>query len=89
MNAVKLDLPIPLMLFVFQVLEVMKKCITRIPYSQKLGEVIQDILLRDSSVHNALFRIICTTKQTLEVSYLLILPFLLICLTIKNHCFPS
>lgn len=73
-----LDLPIPLMLFVFQVLEVMKKCIMTIPYSQKVGEIVQDILLRDSSIHNALFRIICTTKQALEVSYLWILPFLLI-----------
>ncbi|CBI37915.3 unnamed protein product, partial [Vitis vinifera] len=53
-----------------KVLEVMKKCIMTIPYSQKVGEIVQDILLRDSSIHNALFRIICTTKQALEKLYM-------------------
>ncbi|KAF8406575.1 hypothetical protein HHK36_008663 [Tetracentron sinense] len=52
-----------------KVLEVIKKCITSIPCSQKLGGVIRDILLCDSSIHNTLCRLICTTTQTLERLY--------------------
>ncbi|KAK9287536.1 hypothetical protein L1049_015957 [Liquidambar formosana] len=52
-----------------KVLEVMKKCIMSISYSQKVGEVARDILLCDSSIHNAVFRIICTTPQALEKRY--------------------
>lgn len=55
----------------------MKKCILSISHYKRLGDVIRDILLCDSSIHNALFRIICTPTQALEVScvlYLLVLP---------------
>ncbi|KAK6916684.1 hypothetical protein RJ641_019545 [Dillenia turbinata] len=52
-----------------KVLEVMKTCIITIPYFQKLGEIIQDILLGDSSIHSTLFRIICITAQSLEKLY--------------------
>ncbi|OVA06310.1 hypothetical protein BVC80_8889g25 [Macleaya cordata] len=52
-----------------KVLEVMKKCITWIPSSQRLGAVVRDILLCDSSIHNTLCRIMCTTSQTLESLY--------------------
>ncbi|XP_057965187.1 uncharacterized protein LOC131155793 [Malania oleifera] len=52
-----------------KVLEAMKKCILSIPYSQKLGMVIRDILLCDSSIHSTFFRIICTTTETLERLY--------------------
>lgn len=50
-------------------LEVIKECILSIPYSQKVGEVVKVILLRDSSIHNTLFRVICTTPQALEKCY--------------------
>lgn len=46
----------------------MKKCITWIPSSRRLGAIVQDILLCDSSIHNTLCRIVCITTQTLEVS---------------------
>ncbi|GLT69630.1 hypothetical protein SLA2020_417670 [Shorea laevis] len=52
-----------------KVLEVMKKCILSISYYKRLGDVIRDILLCDSSIHNALFRIICTPTQALENIY--------------------
>ncbi|KAL0739663.1 hypothetical protein Bca4012_015873 [Brassica carinata] len=48
-----------------KVIEVMKTCL-RCKFSTKLKDVILDILLNDASVHNTLFRIICTTTQTLE-----------------------
>lgn len=49
-----------------KVIEVMKTCLRFSKFSTKLKDVILDILLNDASVHNALFRIICTTTQTLE-----------------------
>ncbi|CAK9162511.1 unnamed protein product, partial [Ilex paraguariensis] len=51
------------------VLEVMKKCILSVPYSRKLGEVVRNVLLSDSSIHNTLFHIVCTTPQDLEKIY--------------------
>ncbi|KAG2239471.1 hypothetical protein Bca52824_091717 [Brassica carinata] len=48
-----------------KVIEVMKTCL-RCKFSTKLKDVILDILLNDASVHNTLFRIICTTAHTLE-----------------------
>lgn len=45
----------------------MKTCLRFSKFSTKLKDVLLDILLNDASVHNALFRIICTTTQTLEV----------------------
>lgn len=56
-------------ILLFQVLEVMKKCITSISCSGKLDEAILDRLLSDSSIHSTLFRIVCTTTQALEVGY--------------------
>lgn len=62
----------------------MEKCILSIPYRPILGEVVRDILFCDSSIHSALFRVVCTTAQALEVSIaafsysvLVLLPFLL------------
>lgn len=52
-----------------KVLEVMKVLIMSSSYSEKLGEVVRDILLNDSSIHGTLFRIVCTTTQTLEKLY--------------------
>lgn len=52
-----------------KVLEVMKTCITSVSFSEKLALVIRDMLLNDSSIHNALFHLACTTKQTLENLY--------------------
>ncbi|XP_026395785.1 uncharacterized protein LOC113290379 isoform X2 [Papaver somniferum] len=50
-------------------LEVLKKCITLITSSQRLGPVLRDILLCDSSIHNTICRIVCITTQTLERLY--------------------
>ncbi|MCD7459389.1 hypothetical protein HAX54_040819 [Datura stramonium] len=36
---------------------------------KKLGEVARDILLGDSSIHSALFRLVCTTSDGLEKLY--------------------
>ncbi|CAN8276683.1 unnamed protein product [Cochlearia groenlandica] len=47
-------------------IEVMKTCLRFSKFSTKLKNVLLDILLNDASVHSALFRIICTTTQTLE-----------------------
>ncbi|KAJ6409886.1 hypothetical protein OIU84_009385 [Salix udensis] len=52
-----------------KVLEVMKACIASVSFSEKLALVIRDMLLNDSSIHNALFHLACTTKQTLENLY--------------------
>ncbi|KAK4401435.1 hypothetical protein Sango_0884200 [Sesamum angolense] len=52
-----------------KVLEVMKKCIWSISSCQKLGDVVRDIMLSDSSIHSALFRIVCTTTPSLEKLY--------------------
>ncbi|XP_047941076.1 uncharacterized protein LOC125188339 isoform X2 [Salvia hispanica] len=49
-----------------KVLEVMRKCISSISCCPKLGEVVRDIIFSDSSIHSALFRIVCTTAPTLE-----------------------
>lgn len=49
-----------------KVIEVMKTCLRFSKFSAKLKDVLLDILLNDASVHNALFRIICTTAHTLE-----------------------
>ncbi|CAA0807688.1 Protein of unknown function (DUF3414 [Striga hermonthica] len=51
-----------------KVLEVMKKCIS-LASCQKLGEVVTDIMLCDSSVHSSLLRIVCTTTANLEKLY--------------------
>uniref|UniRef100_A0A2P2LVR1 Uncharacterized protein LOC105141252 isoform X2 n=1 Tax=Rhizophora mucronata TaxID=61149 RepID=A0A2P2LVR1_RHIMU len=49
-----------------KVLEVMKTCITSVSFLEKSGVIIHDMLLSDSSIHNALLRLACLTKQTLE-----------------------
>ncbi|XWS67769.1 hypothetical protein CRYUN_Cryun04dG0033700 [Craigia yunnanensis] len=53
-----------------KVLEVMKTCILATSSSEKLSDVIRDLLLYDSSIHNTLFRIMCTTSEALERLYL-------------------
>ncbi|MBA0619886.1 hypothetical protein Godav_005677 [Gossypium davidsonii] len=53
-----------------KVLEVMKTCILATASSEKLSDVIRDLLLYDSSIHNTLFRIMCTTSEALERLYL-------------------
>ncbi|XP_024962200.1 uncharacterized protein LOC112502498 isoform X4 [Cynara cardunculus var. scolymus] len=52
-----------------KVLEFVKTCILSTSHSPKLGEIVRDLLLCDSSVHNALFRIVCITTPTLEKLY--------------------
>ncbi|XVF00933.1 hypothetical protein REPUB_Repub04eG0044900 [Reevesia pubescens] len=54
----------------WKVLEVMKICILATSSSEKLRDVIRDLLLYDSSIHNTLFRIMCTTSEALERLYL-------------------
>ncbi|XP_062082237.1 uncharacterized protein LOC133788686 isoform X2 [Humulus lupulus] len=49
-----------------KVLELIKKGIALTSYAGKLVGVIWDMLLSDSSIHSALFRIVCTTSQALE-----------------------
>lgn len=49
-----------------KVLELMKKCIISMPYCGKLGEIIHNVLFSDSSIHNTLFHIACTTAHALE-----------------------
>ncbi|KAL5055383.1 hypothetical protein RYX36_036065 [Vicia faba] len=49
-----------------KVLELMKKCIMLMPYCGKLGEIIHNVLFSDSSIHNVLFHIACTTAHALE-----------------------
>ncbi|CAI9104717.1 OLC1v1003448C1 [Oldenlandia corymbosa var. corymbosa] len=53
-----------------KVLQVVKTCILTTSQCKRLSSVIQDILLSDSSVHNALFQIVCTTTQGLERLYI-------------------
>ncbi|XP_062085681.1 uncharacterized protein LOC133791781 [Humulus lupulus] len=48
------------------VLELIKKGIALTSYAGKLVGVIWDMLLSDSSIHSALFRIVCMTSQALE-----------------------
>ncbi|KAM3398313.1 putative protein isoform X4 [Capsicum galapagoense] len=52
-----------------KVLEVLKKCILSVSYIQKLGEVVRHFLFGDSSIDNALFRLVCTTSDGLEKLY--------------------
>ncbi|KAK9070882.1 hypothetical protein SSX86_009450 [Deinandra increscens subsp. villosa] len=52
-----------------KVLELLKICILSISHSPKSVDIFRDILLSDSSVHNALFRIVCITTPTLEKLY--------------------
>ncbi|GJX61656.1 hypothetical protein Tco_0294556 [Tanacetum coccineum] len=52
-----------------KVLEFLKTCISSISHSPKMGEIVRDLLLCDSSVHNALFHIVCVTPATLEKLY--------------------
>ncbi|KAL8188648.1 hypothetical protein R6Q57_029668 [Mikania cordata] len=52
-----------------KVLELLKTCIVSISHPSKMGEIFRDLLLSDSSVHNALFRIVCITTPTLEKLY--------------------
>ncbi|KAL9296251.1 hypothetical protein ACSQ67_022147 [Phaseolus vulgaris] len=49
-----------------KVLELMKKCISSMPNYGKLGEIIRNVLFSDSSIHNTLFQIVCTTSHALE-----------------------
>ncbi|XP_058002713.1 uncharacterized protein LOC110643732 isoform X2 [Hevea brasiliensis] len=49
-----------------KVLEVLKKCVLSISFSEKLGVAIHDMLFSDSSIHSVIFRLVCTTKRTLE-----------------------
>lgn len=49
-----------------KVLELMKAWIMAVSFSENLGEVIKDLLLSDSSIHSVLFRIVCTTSESLE-----------------------
>ncbi|KAI4297724.1 hypothetical protein L6164_037599 [Bauhinia variegata] len=49
-----------------KVLELMKRCIVSMSYHGKLGQIIQDVVFSDSSIHSTLFRIICTTSHALE-----------------------
>ncbi|KAI3804009.1 hypothetical protein L1987_32177 [Smallanthus sonchifolius] len=52
-----------------KVLEFLKTCVASISHSPNSGEIFRDLLLSDSSVHNALFRIVCITTPTLEKLY--------------------
>ncbi|XP_022947489.1 uncharacterized protein LOC111451342 [Cucurbita moschata] len=52
-----------------KVLEVMRRCILLSSGTGKLGPVVQNMLLSDSSIHNTLFRVVCTTRQALEKLY--------------------
>ncbi|KAL3621352.1 hypothetical protein CASFOL_036264 [Castilleja foliolosa] len=52
-----------------KVLEVMNKCISLLTSCKKLGGVVRDIIFSDSSIHSALFRIVCTTTPSLEKLY--------------------
>ncbi|GKV20984.1 hypothetical protein SLEP1_g31022 [Rubroshorea leprosula] len=51
-----------------KVLELVKTCIAAVSFSGKL-EAVKDLLLCDSSIHNVLFRIVCTTTEALEKLY--------------------
>ncbi|XP_048128814.1 uncharacterized protein LOC115735783 isoform X2 [Rhodamnia argentea] len=53
-----------------KVLELMRTCIMSISYFTKFGKVVWDLLLSDSSIHSMLFRVACTTAQTLENLYM-------------------
>ncbi|XP_027909728.1 uncharacterized protein LOC114168941 isoform X2 [Vigna unguiculata] len=49
-----------------KVLELMKKCISSTPNYGKMGEIIRNVLFSDSSIHNTLFQVVCTTSHALE-----------------------
>lgn len=53
----------------------MKKCIQSFSCYKKLGDIIRDILLGDSSVHTVLFRIVCRTTESLEVHHATFTPY--------------
>ncbi|KAL0536080.1 hypothetical protein IC582_025012 [Cucumis melo] len=53
-----------------KVLEVMRRCILLSSGPGKLGPLVQNMLLFDSSIHNTLFRVVCTTRQALEKLYI-------------------
>uniref|UniRef100_A0A0A9HG77 DUF4220 domain-containing protein n=1 Tax=Arundo donax TaxID=35708 RepID=A0A0A9HG77_ARUDO len=46
-----------------------KSCLQVKPFSSKLGGIIWEILLYDSSVHSVLWRILSMSTQLLEHSY--------------------
>ncbi|KAK9129506.1 hypothetical protein Sjap_009993 [Stephania japonica] len=52
-----------------KVLELMKTCIVSASFSQRLGNIVRDILLFDSSIHSTLCRIMCVTTDTFEKLY--------------------
>lgn len=54
----------------------MRKCTSSISCCPKLGEVVRDIMFSDSSVHSAVFRIVCTTTATLEVDDADLIPYI-------------
>ncbi|XP_062200605.1 uncharacterized protein LOC133903312 isoform X2 [Phragmites australis] len=52
-----------------QVFELVKSCIQVKPFSSKLGGIIWEILLYDSSVHSVLWQILSMSTQLLKHSY--------------------
>ena len=50
-------------------IELMKKCMTLMPYHGKLSDTVYDVLFSDSSIHKTLFQIACTTAHALEVTH--------------------
>ncbi|CAN6299788.1 unnamed protein product [Urochloa humidicola] len=52
-----------------RVLELVKSCIHMIPFSSRLGGIVWEILLYDSSVHSVLWSILSLSTQVLEHSY--------------------
>ncbi|XP_008788374.2 uncharacterized protein LOC103706141 isoform X1 [Phoenix dactylifera] len=53
-----------------KVLEVMKSCIKATHVPNKLGSMIRDIIIYDSSVHNVLCQVMCISRQALEQLYI-------------------
>lgn len=53
-----------------KVLEVMKSCIKTTQVANKLGYMIRDIILYDSSVHNILCQIMCISRHALMQLYI-------------------
>ncbi|KAG0491610.1 hypothetical protein HPP92_005008 [Vanilla planifolia] len=51
------------------VLDVMKSCIRGVRISHMAGSLVWDILIFDSSVHNALFQLLLVANQVLEKTY--------------------
>ncbi|XP_020110275.1 uncharacterized protein LOC109725483 isoform X2 [Ananas comosus] len=52
-----------------KVLELVKSCIRTTPITSKLGGLVRDIILYDSSIQNVLWRILFTSMQILEKLY--------------------